>query len=149
MKVWSPRTSLSSLDSVHMIQHGLATQGFPAPRVLVNPRPFMAGHGAIMEWCDRGTQLDAHSVPVRRQMAASLAQLIALATPFANLPGLPRHDYPANGAFGPAHNVLFDFHATRHGAEWIDEIAIASAHRAQRAPSRRVVGHRDWSMHNV
>jgi len=78
-----------------------------------------------------------------------LAQLVTLATPFADLPGLPRHEYPANSAFGPAHNILFDFQATGRGAEWIDEIAIASAHMAQRAPNTVVVGHRDWSMHNL
>lgn len=82
-------------------------------------------------------------------MATALAQLVTLATPFAHLPGLQRHEYPANGAFGPAHNVLFDFQATWRGAEWIDEIAIASADIAQRAPKMIVVGHRDWSMHNV
>lgn len=149
MKAWPRTTSLESLESVHIIQSTLATQGFPAPQVLVNPRPFLSGQAVIMEWCDRGSQVDAHSAPVRRALATSLAHLIALATPFADLAGLPRHDYPTNGAFGPAHNVLFDFHATRLGAEWIDEIAIASAHAAQRAPSRIVVGHRDWSMHNV
>jgi hypothetical protein len=149
LKVWPARTSRESRESVHVIQHALAVQGFPAPRVLLNPRPFMSGYGAVMEWCDRGAQLDAHAAPVRREMAASLARLIALATPFANLSGLARLDYPTNGAFGIAHNVLFDFQATRRGAEWIDEIAIASAQRAQGGPSRVVVGHRDWSMHNV
>lgn len=149
MKVWPRTTSLESLDSVHMIQHALATRGFPAPRVLVNPRPFMSGHGSIMEWCDLGSQLDAHAAPVRRALATSLAHLMALATPFADLAGLPQHEYPTNGAWGLPHNVLFDFDSTWQGAEWIDEIAIASAHNAQRAPSRVVVGHRDWSMHNV
>jgi hypothetical protein len=149
MKVWPARTSRESLDSVHVIQHALATHGFPAPRVLLNPRPVMAGHGSVMEWCDRGVQLDAHVPPVRREMAASLARLIAHATPFASLSGLERLDYPTDGAFGKAHNVLFDFQATGRGAEWIDEIAIAAAHRAQAGPGRMVVGHRDWSMHNV
>jgi hypothetical protein len=149
MKVWPARVSRESLESVHVIQHALATQGFPAPRVLLNPQPFMAGYGSVMEWCDSGAQLDAHVALVRREMAASLARLIALAAPFASLSGLERLDYPTDGAFGKAHNVLFDFQATGRGAEWIDEIAIAAAHRAQAGPSRMVVGHRDWSMHNV
>ena len=149
LKVWPPATSLASLESVHVVQNALATQGFPAPRVLVTPRAFMAGNGVVMEWCERGTQLDAHAAPARRALATSLARLITLATPFADLPGLPRHDYPTNGAFGPAHNVLFDFHATRRGAEWIDEIAAESARVAQRGPNTMVVGHRDWSVKNV
>lgn len=149
LKVWSPATSLTSLESIHVIQNALATQGFPAPRVLVPPRAFMAGNGAVMEWCERGTQLDAHAAPLRRALATSLAQLVALATPFADLPELPRHDYPTNSAFGAAHNILFDFHASRRGAEWIDEIAIASARIAQQSPSTVVIGHRDWSMHNL
>lgn len=149
LKVCSPAHSPASLESAYLIQHAMASRGFPAPRVLVPPRPCMTGNGAVMEWCDRGTQLDAHAAPVRRALASSLAQLIALASPFADLPALPRHDYPANGAFGPAHNILFDFQGTARGAEWIDEIAIASAHIAGRAPNTVVVGHRDWSMHNV
>jgi hypothetical protein len=109
----------------------------------------MIGNGSVMEWYDHGTQLDGHAVPVRRALATALEQLVTLATPFSDLPALPRHEYPANCAFGPAHNILFDFQATRRGAEWIDEIAIASARIAQRAPNTVVVGHRDWSMHNV
>jgi len=149
LKVCSPAISLESLETVHVIQNALANRGFPAPRVLMSPRPCMIGNGSVMEWCDRGAQLDGHSVPVRRALATALAQLVTLATPFADLPGLPRHEFPANSAFGPAHNILFDFQATGRGAEWIDEIAIASAHIAQRALTTVVVGHRDWSMHNL
>lgn len=149
LKAWPPATSLTALTSAHVVQNALATQGYPAPRVLIPPRAFVIGNGSIMEWLDRGTKLDGHSPLVRRAMATSLAQLVALATPYADLPGLLRHEYPANGAFGPAHNILFDFEATRRGAEWIDEIAIASARIAQQAPGTVVVGHRDWSMHNV
>ena len=149
LKVCSPATSLECLQSVHVIQNALASRGFPAPRVLVSPRACMAGNGSVMEWYDHGTQFDAHPAPVRRALATTLAQLVTLATPFADLPGLPRHEYPANAAFGTAHNILFDFQATRRGAEWIDEIAIASAHIAQGGPNTIVVGHPDWSMHNV
>ena len=149
LKAWSPATPRTSLESVHVVQHALATRGFPAPRVLVNPRPFMRGHAVIMQWCELGTQLDAHAPPVRRAMATSLAHLIALATPFADRCNLPQHDYPAHGTWGPTHNVLFDFHATRRGAEWIDEVATASALIAQRGSGRRVVGHRDWSVKNM
>src|SRR5437868_1340209 len=64
LKVWSQATTFTSLASVHVIQNALATQGFPAPRVFVLPRAFMAGNGAVMQWCERGTQLDAHSALV-------------------------------------------------------------------------------------
>jgi hypothetical protein len=102
-----------------------------------------------MAWLDRGTQEDA-GVPARRgAMAATLARLIALATPYKDLPGLPEHGYREGAVWGSAHNVLFDFAATGLGAEWIDEIAEVSAQSARQAEGRIVLGHRDWSAKNV
>jgi hypothetical protein len=46
------------------------------------------------------------------------------------------------------HSKLFDFEATRHGAEYIDELAAAA--RALMAPAgRRVIGHSDWRSEHV
>jgi hypothetical protein len=149
LKAWSPKTSTRRLDAIHVVQHALASEGFPAPDVLMMPKPFMAGHATVMQWLDLGEQEDASRPQLRRAMAASLAELITLASAYAELPELPRHSYPENGAWGSPHNALFDFEGTSQGAEWIDEIALASAHAARLGEGRIVLGHGDWSTKNV
>jgi hypothetical protein len=42
--------------------------------------------------------------------------------------------------------VLFDFDATRQGAEWIDEIAAAAKARRDSRVGELVIGHGDWSV---
>ena len=149
LKAWPAAGSSEALDSVHTVQHALAEQGFPAPRVLVRPAPFMAGRASVMEWMDRGAQEDARRPALRRAMAATLARQIALAQPYVDLPGLPRHGYPEGRAWGATHNALFDFDATAAGAEWIDDIAVAAARAARQGEGRRVLGHRDWRVQNM
>lgn len=74
VKAWSPVTSAMMLGAIHTVQEALAAQGFPAPRVLTMPQPFMAGHAAVHEWLDRGVEADANQPAVRRAMAAALAR---------------------------------------------------------------------------
>jgi hypothetical protein len=84
----------------------------------------------------------------RAMMAHALAELIGRARPFAGTPGLPgprRFDAP----WPVPHNVLFDFEGTRAGAEWIDTIGTATAAALEGDRGERVVGHCDWSAHNV
>ena len=149
LKAWSSATSGAELRAVHTVQAALAERGFPAPCVLLPPVPFMAGHAAVMEWLDRGAQADAGQPTLRRAMAVALARLNTLATPFAGLPRVPRHQYPEGAVWGPTHNVLFDFAATARDAEWIDQLAATSARIAREGEGRVVVGHRDWSAKNV
>lgn len=149
LKAWPAVSSGEALDAVHTVQHALARQGFPAPRVIVPPAPFMTGRASVMEWMDAGGQRDARDPALRRAMAASLARMVALAEPFVDLPGLPRHGYPQGRVWDAAHNALFDFQATAAGAEWIDRIAVAAADAARAGEGRRVVGHRDWRVQNM
>ena len=149
LKAWSAATSVAMLDAVHAVQSALAAQSFPAPRVLVMPRPFLAGHATLQEWLDRGAQADANRPALRRAMAATLARLVELAAPHRDLAGLPRTTVPADALWPPPHNALFDFEATRAGAEWIDEIAAASSAVLRAAASPLVLGHRDWRVQNL
>ena len=149
LKAWPPAADPAALHAMHTVQHALAQQGFPAPRVFVPPAPFMLGRASIMEWMDRGAQQDARDPTLRRAMAAALARQIALAEPFVDLPGLPRHGYPRGRAWDGTHNALFDFGATAAGAEWIDRIAVAAADAARSGEGRRVLGHRDWRVQNL
>lgn len=149
LKAWPPATDVATLRAVGTVQDALARRGFPAPRILVPPTPFMAGNAVVMEWIDRGAQEDAARPGLRRTMAAALARLVDLAQPFVDLPGLPRHEYPAGGVWGAPHNALYDFGATAAGAEWIDELGAAAAELARRAEGRLVLGHRDWRVENM
>jgi hypothetical protein len=149
IKAWNAAADAAALDSIHTVQHALAEQGFPAPRVLVRPAPFMIGRASVMEWMDRGEQQDARDPVLRRAMAASLARMVALAEPFVDLPRLPRHGYPHGRAWHGSHNALFDLEATAAGAEWIDRIAVAAADAARAGEGRRVLGHRDWRVQNM
>jgi len=148
LKAWPAATDARTLDAVHTVQHALAMQGFPAPRVFVPPAPFMGGRASVMEWMD-GVQQDAHDPALRREMAARLARMVALAEPFVDLPGLPRHGYPRGRVWEGTHNALFDFDATAAGAEWINRIAVAAAEAARAGTGRRVLGHRDWRVQNM
>jgi hypothetical protein len=149
LKAWNAAMTKASLDAIHTVQHAVAEQGFPAPRVLVRPAPFMGGHASVIEWMECGAQEDAGRPALRRVMAEALARLIALAEPYVDLPGLPRHGYPEARDWGATHNALFDFEATAAGAEWIDDIAVAAASAARHGQGRRVLGHRDWRVQNM
>ena len=148
LKAWPATTDVAGLDAIHTVQHALAEQGFPAPRVYLHPAPFMAGRASVMEWMD-GVQQDANDPALRRAIAGALARQVALAEPFVELPGLPRHGYPQGRAWDGTHNALFDFGATAAGAEWIDQIAVAAADAARAGEGRRVLGHRDWRVQNM
>jgi hypothetical protein len=118
--------------------------------VLAGPRPFGDGHAAILEHMDGGDRADANDPLIRRAMATTLARLVALAAPLRDdLPGLPRGRVPRAALWPVPHNALFDFGATRHGAAWIDRIAAASREVLLAAGGPAVVGHSDWSAHNM
>jgi hypothetical protein len=126
------------LDDVRAIQASLATGGFPGPRPL-------ARRGAVVwdEWLVDGVFRDAHEPAVRAAMARELARFHVLATTTGHRPWSPWQLRAAGSLWPTPHNALFDFDATKAGAEWIDEIAAA----ARRVPTAgvEVVGHADWS----
>jgi len=56
---------------------------------------------------------------------------------------------PVDGVYPEPHSPLFDFEATRGGAEWIDEIARAAIAARDSDAAAPVVAHTDWSARNV
>ncbi|MFO1048271.1 MAG: phosphotransferase [Geminicoccaceae bacterium] len=147
-KAWTPATSTALLRDSHEVQSFLAARGFPCPAVLAGPRPFGAGHAAIHEYRHEGDIGNARSPPLRAAMASALARLIAMAAPLRHLPDL-RRPPPPDAVWPPPHNALFDFEATRQGAEWIEAIAVASREILLASAGPRVVGHWDWSARNL
>lgn len=141
MKVHKLFTDETYFDEVHRVQSALADAGFPAPRPLRR-----RGLVTWEEWRDVGAFRNAHEPDVRRAMAAALARFHELATATGFRPRrrfLPLDD---DGLWPVPHNALFDFEATKLGAEWIDEIARVAKNRSRETEiGVERVGHTDWS----
>jgi hypothetical protein len=127
--------------------HVAATTGL-APRPLAGPMPFAHGIATIEEHDERGVAADPHELAARRAIATALHDVVLLLEPFAADSGLPNHllGTRAGDALWPRpHSRLFDFDATRRGAEDIDALAAqARAALAPVRPGRIVLGHGDW-----
>ena len=66
------------LEAVVRIQTELVRRGFPAPAVLLGPRPLGRTHATVERLVDEGEYRDAHEPPVRAALAWALARLVAL-----------------------------------------------------------------------
>ncbi len=145
------RTSAAYLCAAQRVQRQLAAGGFPAPQPLLAPVPFGRGLATAESLLEGGVRPDAHEPPVRRALAASLAELVRLCRPLAGLEALRRHAMVlAPGALWPhPHDGRFDFEATAGGAEWIDAIAADALSRREAPAGDLVVGHGDWRAEHV
>jgi hypothetical protein len=146
LKAHQPRVPIARLQAIHAVTATLSSAGYPCPMPLAGPSPLGAGHATAERWAGGGRVRDAHEPVVRRELAARLAELVALARG-ADVPREPlgRSWYgalPTDVLWPRPHSRLFDFEATAAGAEWIDE----HARRARAVPvtGERVVGHFDW-----
>jgi hypothetical protein len=133
------------LETCHEVQTHLARSGFPCPRPIQGPERLGEAWLTCEELLDRGECPDAHEPSMREAIATSLARMVALARPLSPRPALGAswgRDLPEGRLYPAPHSPLFDFEATRAGAEWIDELAA----RARRVPSAGayVIGHFDW-----
>jgi hypothetical protein len=133
------------LDATQQVQEHLWRYGFPCPRPLG-----VRGRATLEEWRDDGVYRDAHETEARRALARLLVRLVTLTRgvrPAVDLP--PFFPGPGGPLWPVPHNVLFDFEATREGAEWIDEIAEAARERRDVAGGAVVIGHHDWTAKHV
>lgn len=148
VKAHQPDQAEAVLAEVARLQaHVAATTGL-APRPLAGPMPFAHGIATIEEHDERGVAADPHELAARRAIATALHDVVLLLEPFAADSGLPNHllGTRAGDALWPRpHSRLFDFDATRRGAEDIDALAAqARAALAPVRPGRIVLGHGDW-----
>ena len=134
------------LEAAARIQTALVARGFPAPAVLLGPRPLGRTLATVEELVDEGDYRDAHEPSIRSALAVALARLVTLA---ADLPqdGLARDSQRLDTdiIWPRPHHRMFDFEATRAGTEWIDELAWR-AHELLASPGEPVVGHTDWTV---
>jgi Ser/Thr protein kinase RdoA (MazF antagonist) len=142
LKVHQPKVGPAEIEQQQRVQMHLAGRSFPCPRPVLGPTPFLAGHCSAEEWRTEGRRYAVVTPARRLSMAAALVQIGRLAAELPRLPALEAYQRP-QGLWPEPHNALFDFEATRDGAEEIDEIARRAAERMRSGPI--VVGHQDFS----
>lgn len=146
LKAYQPDRSAERLREVVRLQRWLSQRGCLAPAVLAGPEPLARGQLVIEEHVDRGQARSAHDPAIRRAIARSLYELSATLAPLLPSCSLDPHSLaqlPPERLWPTPHSKLFDFEATREGAEEID--ALARLARARRAPvGQLVLGHSDW-----
>jgi len=140
----------ASADRDHMlavqrVQTHLSAANFPTPRPLLGPTPLAHGVAVVESLLDDGSWANPHDPTVRGEMAATLAELIALCRPLASLEGLRSMRDGARRLWAQPHDRRFDFSGTSQGAEWIDRLCHAANEQLDeldRGPA--VVGHCDY-----
>ena len=151
VKAHQPDQPASTLAELARVQTHVAEASRLAPRPLAGPLPFANSLATIEEHDTRGVPADAHDPDVRRAIAAALHDVVELLAPLTASSRLPDHLLFARRGESPwprPHSRLFDFEATRGGAEQID--ALAATARAALSPSGRVVlGHGDWRIEHL
>jgi hypothetical protein len=151
LKAYQPDRSRERLQEVVRLQRHLARVGCLAPAVLAGPARLAHGHVVIEELVERGRTRDGHEPEVRRGLALSLHALSAALEPFVAETTLPVHLLAQLGPdqlWPTPHSKLFDFEATRAGAEEIDALA-AAARRCMAPAGRLALGHSDWRAEHV
>ncbi len=145
LKFHPPAADHDHLCAVAHVQGYLQQAGFPCPRILRPPHHDGTRTITFESWCTDGRTRQIVTAPVRGSMARVLALLVqgAARCPFhRNL----KPDFLPQSLWPSPHNDLFDFNLTAAGAEWIDRRAELPRRVLDRAPSRLVPGHMDWSL---
>jgi len=149
VKGYQPRWTPPFLAAVKRIQSALHAQGYPCPRPLdvelaVGDATFLVE--SVLP--DPGTSPLTEST--RDALATGLADLVERCRALDE-PDLAAHPLrvPFDGPFREPHSPIFDFEATRAGAEWIEEIMIRAREHLERDTSTPVIAHTDWSSRNI
>jgi hypothetical protein len=102
------------------LQTYLASRGLFAPRILAGSAPLGRGLAVVEEYIDRGIPPNAHEPDVRRALATTLRAVVEALEPFVEAtmlpPGGPNPPL-VDDLWPKPHSRLFDFTATRMGAE--------------------------------
>lgn len=152
IKVHKPERPLAFLTQMGNVQRYLVTQGYPCPRPVAGPRPLGEGLATIDELVDEGTFRDAHEPAIRKAIATALHELIQLLRHIEQAevdPTLFDLRLPSDVLWPKPHNAIFDFEATREGAEWIDELAWKVKRIIEADEQAPVLAHGDFSANQM
>lgn len=149
VKAYQPRWTRELLAAVKRVQTQLHEVGFPCPAP-VGPVLRVARAIALAEEVLVDPGPSAPTEETMRASASGLAELVercrAMDEPaLAGHPLRQRH----GGVFPEPHSPLFDFPATRAGAEWIESIGQRASAVLDAGRHERVIAHTDWSIRNV
>jgi Phosphotransferase enzyme family len=151
VKAHQPDWTRERLAEIARLQSIVATDLGLAPQVLAGPTPLGSGFATVEEYIARGTTRDGHDPAIRRALAQSLYSVIERLSASATDSTLPPSllaSAPTAALWPRPHSRLFDFNATRDGAQYIDEIAAAARERLLPI-GRRIIGHSDWRAEHV
>jgi Phosphotransferase enzyme family len=129
VKVHQPVTAAPVLAAVQRVQRHLHERGFPAPVPLAGPAALGPGIAIVESMLAAGIVPDATRPRMRRVLATSLRRLFTLTREFTGAAALSRRAVPRgeDRVFPRVHSPVFDFEATRVGAEWIEDLAARAA----------------------
>ena len=153
VKAHQPGSDPDQLAAVQRVQRHLGAHGFPAPAPIAGPAPLVAGLATVETMLEGGAIPDARQPSIRRAIATWLRRLLTLTAGFARDPALARRVIPRGDparVFPPPHSPVFDFEATRDGAEWIEALgAEAAAVVDDEGGAAEVVSHVDWRVEHL
>ena len=151
VKAHQPEWPPAFLAAVNQVQRHLFAHGFPCPQPLLGPTRLGLGHAVVEELVDAGAFADARHPAIRRALAQTLAQLVALTRDLRGVPGLRPgllSRIPSGTLWPRPHSPIFDFERTAAGAEWIDHLAAQARAAVEQSSGELVIGHCDWSIQN-
>ncbi|WP_432524277.1 phosphotransferase [Kineococcus sp. SYSU DK006] len=152
VKVHREGADTEHLAAAVRAQQHLADAGYPCPRPLAGP-VVVEGRTLVAEtMLTGGRWRDAREPRVRRALAVSLAEQVALlrSVPAAALrPGAPAWVRYEHGPWPAPHDPIFDFSSTLDGYAWLDDLAARAAAVLSDCPGSEVIGHSDWYRGNA
>lgn len=149
VKGYQPRWTPPFLAAVKRIQTALHAQGYPCPRPL--EAELRVGDATLLvESVLPDPGVSPLTEATRDALSTGLADLIERCR-VLDEPDLDAHPLrvPFDGPFREPHSPIFDFEATRTGAEWIEDIAIRARELIALDTSTHVIAHTDWSSRNI
>ena len=139
------------LRSMQAVQHAAVGVGVPAPRPLSEPAPLGRGLATADAALLEGRHPRLREPADRRTAARAFVQLIETLkrVPDEIAATRPPSARSVAGLYPVPHSPLFDFEATSHGAEWIDELARQAKTTMDGLVSEPVLAHMDWRAENL
>ena len=149
LKAYQRRWTPEFLAAVKRVQLHLHDNGFPCPEPISEPLS-VGGATVLAEHLLVDPGLTTVTKSAMQASANGLARVVELCKS-QDEPALALHPLRSahDGVFPEPHSPLFDFDATRAGAEWIDDVGRRAREIRDEDDSDTVIAHTDWSLRNV